>query len=47
MGILSNTVSICQFKVVGDMPSGDLYQWSSDRLAENAFKSMRELLKNN
>lgn len=38
MGILSNTVSICQFKVVGDMPSGDLYQWSSDRLAENAFK---------
>lgn len=40
MGILSNTVSICQFKVMGDMPSGDLYQWSSDHLAENAFKSI-------
>ena len=40
MGILSNTVSICQFKVMGDLPSGDFYQWSSDHLAENAFKSI-------
>ncbi|MDT8317095.1 MAG: recombination-associated protein RdgC [bacterium] len=40
MGILSNTVSICQFKVMGDLPEGDLCQWSSDRLAENAFKSI-------
>ncbi|MBE9503869.1 MAG: recombination-associated protein RdgC [Proteobacteria bacterium] len=40
MGILSNTVSICQFRVTGALPEGDLYQWSSDRLAENAFKSI-------
>ncbi len=40
MGILSNTVSICQFRVTGDLPEGDLYQWTSDRLAENAFKSI-------
>ena len=40
MGILSNTVSICQFKVMGDLPEGDLCQWSSDRLAEYAFKSI-------
>ncbi|MBE9502960.1 MAG: recombination-associated protein RdgC, partial [Proteobacteria bacterium] len=40
MGILSNTVSICQFRVMGDLPEGDLYQWSSDSLAENAFKSI-------
>jgi hypothetical protein len=38
MGILSNTVSICQFKVMGDLPEGDLYHWSSDRLTEFAFK---------
>ncbi len=40
MGILSNTVSICQFRVMGDLPAGDLSQWSSERLAENAFKSI-------
>ena len=40
MGILFNTVSICQFKVVGDQPSKDLYEWVSDRLARNRFRSI-------
>ena len=40
MGILSNTVSICQFRVMGDLPAGDLYRWTSERLAENAFRSI-------
>ncbi|MBI1920344.1 MAG: recombination-associated protein RdgC [Geobacter sp.] len=37
MGILSNTVSICQFKVVGELPATDLFQWVSERLAKNGF----------
>jgi len=37
MGILFNTISICQFRVVGDGPSKDLYEWVSDRLAKNSF----------
>jgi hypothetical protein len=40
MGILSNTISICQFRVVGDRPGKDLYEWASDRLARNSFKSI-------
>jgi hypothetical protein len=40
MGILFNTISMCQFKVVGDRPSKDLYEWVSDRLAKNSFKSI-------
>jgi len=40
MGILFNTVSICQFKVVGDRPSKDLYEWVSDRLGRNSFRSI-------
>lgn len=40
MGILSNTVSICQFRVHGELPEGDLYKWSSERLAANAFRSI-------
>jgi hypothetical protein len=40
MGILFNTVSICQFKVVGDQPSKDLYEWVSDCLARNGFRSI-------
>jgi hypothetical protein len=42
MGILSNTISICQFRVVGDRPGKDLYEWASDRLARNSFKSIDE-----
>jgi hypothetical protein len=40
MGILFNTISICQFRVVGDRPSKDLYEWVSDCLAKNSFKSI-------
>src|SRR3990172_3347481 len=40
MGILLNTVSICQYKVAGDRPIADLYDWVSQRLAQNSFKSI-------
>jgi Putative exonuclease, RdgC len=40
MGILLNTVSICQYRVVGDRPIADLYDWVSQRLAQNSFKSI-------
>ena len=40
MGILFNTVSLCQFKVVGDQPGQDLYEWVSGRLAKNSFRSI-------
>jgi hypothetical protein len=40
MGILFNTVSFCQFRVAGDQPKGDLYQWVSNRLAKNGFRSI-------
>lgn len=38
MGILFNTISICQFRIVGDRPHGDLYEWASERLAKNSFR---------
>ena len=37
MGILSNSVSICQFRVIGDLPATDLFPWVSERLAKNGF----------
>ena len=37
MGILSNSVSICQFRVVGNLPATDLFPWVSERLAKNGF----------
>ena len=40
MGILFNTISICQLRVAGDRPDKDLYEWVSDRLAQNSFKSI-------
>ena len=40
MGILSNTVSICQFRVAGEIPSGDLFPWVSERLARQGFQSI-------
>jgi hypothetical protein len=40
MGILANTVSICQFTVAGELPAGDLYTWVAERLARNAFQSI-------
>jgi len=40
MGLLSNTVSICQFRVVGDLPAGDLSAWAGERLAGKGFRSI-------
>lgn len=37
MGILANTVSICQFRVAGDPPATDLFQWVSEQLRGNGF----------
>ena len=44
MGILSNTVSICQYQVVGDFPAGDLFQFASDNLTLQAFRSIESTL---
>ncbi len=38
MGILANTVSICHFQVLGELPASDVFQWTSERLARNSFK---------
>ncbi len=38
MGILSNTVSICQYRVAGELPAGELLSWAVARLAERAFQ---------
>jgi len=38
MGILSNSVSICQFMVVGDLPAGDLFSWASENLSRHGFQ---------
>ncbi|MEI8355472.1 MAG: exonuclease, partial [Deltaproteobacteria bacterium] len=38
MGILSNTVNICHFRVAGEIPDNDLFQWASERLAKNGFR---------
>ncbi len=40
MGILSKTVSICQYRVVGDPPREGFFDWAAERLAENAFRSI-------
>jgi hypothetical protein len=40
MGIFFNTVSICQFMVVGDRPAKDLYEWTSNRLSKSSFNSI-------
>ncbi len=42
MGILSNTVSIGQFQVAGDFPTGDLSAWAGERLAANGFRSIEK-----
>jgi hypothetical protein len=42
MGILSNTVSICQFRVAGDLPEGNLFDWIAENLDKHAFKSIEE-----
>lgn len=38
MGILSSTTAICQFRVAGELPSGDLYPWIAENLAKQAFQ---------
>jgi len=40
MGILANSVSICQFQVVGDLPEGDLFTWIGECLDKHAFSSI-------
>ncbi|MRR56785.1 MAG: exonuclease [Deltaproteobacteria bacterium] len=40
MGILSNTASICQFRVAGDIPAMDLFEWISERLTKHGFISI-------
>ncbi|HWI40299.1 MAG TPA: recombination-associated protein RdgC [Verrucomicrobiae bacterium] len=38
MGIFSNTVSVCQFRVIGEVPQRDLFGWGSEKLAKQAFQ---------
>ncbi|MDY0191695.1 MAG: recombination-associated protein RdgC [Desulfuromonas sp.] len=40
MGLLSNTVSITQFDVVGDFPEQDLANWIGEQLRSNGFQSI-------
>lgn len=42
MGILSNTVSICQFRVEGTPAGADLVDWAGECLAANAFRSIEK-----
>lgn len=40
MGLLANTVSCCQFQVMGAAPEGDLAAWAGECLARNAFQDI-------
>jgi hypothetical protein len=40
MGILANSVSVCQFQVVGDLPEGDIFTWIGECLEKHAFSSI-------
>lgn len=40
MGLLSNTVSICQFRVIGTLPDPADLLWAGERLAAKAFRSI-------
>jgi len=42
MGILNNTVSICQFQVLGSAPVADLATWVGEGLARNGFRSIEQ-----
>jgi recombination associated protein RdgC len=42
MSLLSNTVSICQFQVVGDLPPDDIFSWASTCLTGQAFRPIDE-----
>lgn len=37
MGLLANTVSLCQFQVLGELPSSDLSSWVGEALAAHGF----------
>lgn len=37
MGLLANTVSLCQFQVLGDLPANDLSAWVGEALAAHGF----------
>ncbi len=40
MGILANTVSCCQFRVVGTPPEQDFVSWAGDCLTRHAFQNI-------
>ncbi len=42
MGILNNTVSLCQFQVLGVMPATDLATWVGEALAGDGFRSIEQ-----
>ncbi|MCK4508335.1 MAG: recombination-associated protein RdgC [Desulfuromonadales bacterium] len=42
MGILNNTVSICQFQILGVMPAADLATWIGEGLVRDGFRSIEQ-----
>lgn len=40
MGILANSVSICQFQVVGELPEGNIFEWVGECLEKFSFKNI-------
>ena len=40
MGILANTVSISHFNVIGNIPAGDIFNWLSEQLQQQTFRSI-------
>lgn len=40
MGLLSNTASITQFDVVGDLPAGEVATWIGTQLSDHVFRSI-------
>jgi hypothetical protein len=42
MGILNNTVSICQFQIHGTLPSADLATWVGASLSRDGFRSIEQ-----
>jgi hypothetical protein len=42
MGVYSNTVSISQFRVLGELPQDDCFVWLSSALARRSFKNIEQ-----
>lgn len=40
MGIMANSVSICQFQVAGDLPAGNIFEWIGECLDKFAFSNI-------